>query len=278
MTIFYDEALRPQAQFLNESYPKFRNELESKIGWKLRTRPVVVLVGADVEFARLGGSPGLAAFTLYPKGHVIIKLDPAAPQSALLGRTFRHELGHVLLHEHIRGLGLPHWLDEGICEWVVENDKKDPSGMFREYLTALDLHRHAVPLQQLSRDFPRGGKGTLLAYEESRSFVEYIVSHHGSEGLQRLLAHLEKGENIERAFSLGLSAPLDSAEARWRNELRHKVRWLIWGDESFREVATRLAFMQTLPATHARELCTALAGICILLLCWKVLRRKKPPP
>lgn len=276
VTVVHDASLQRQAELLAGFYPRIRAELEDKIGWKLRAKPVVFLIADSGEFVRMGGNSAIAAFASFPKGHIIVNMDSITPHFILLSRTFRHELAHVLLHERIRGRNLPHWLDEGVSEWASAGEEKNLADRIEEFTTAFGLHRNAVPLEQLSQSFPRGGRGTLLAYTESRSFIEYVVSRYGKDGLTSVLARLEKGDGIDRAFLNALSTPLPTVEKQWRDNLRHKVRWFSWAAELPERATGAAAFLRRLPETHPEEICAALAGFLVLLACWKAVRRRKP--
>lgn len=227
ITVYGDPALLNLAKHLAGIYPETERELERVIGWGLPFRPNVLLVENRGTFERMSGNPYFSAFAVPRMGLVVINLPSVSDRSYLLKETFEHELCHLVLHGHIESGQLPKWLDEGVCQWV--------SGSLGEMLIAggsgaamVDVARNPIPLDRLADDFPDGERPLLLAYETSRSFVEYLSSRYGKEGVQEVLNRLGAGESVDGAFESALSRPLSAVEADWRDRLKGRGIWLIW--------------------------------------------------
>jgi len=155
VTIVYDLSLEYQADLVTRVYPKIRDAVETKIGWKLQRKPVIFLIGDSEVFQKMGGGPFEAGLALFPKGHIVLNLASATPHFILLNQTLRHEFGHLLLHERIPGRRLPRWLDEGVCEWLsVTGDEDIVSRKIEGYATAYVLSKQGVPRHRRSAPDP----------------------------------------------------------------------------------------------------------------------------
>ena len=61
-----------------------------------------------------------------------------------------------------------------------------------------------------------------MAYEESKSFVTYIVNQLGKAGLIHILQYMKEGDETPAAILKALSMPLEELEKEWHHFLRQK--------------------------------------------------------
>ena len=80
----------------------------------------------------------------------------------------------------------------------------------------------------MEHDFPRDEASLSLAYEESKSFVTYIVGKFGKEGILSVLESMRQGETVDTAMLKGLSIPFEKLEEKWRQSLRQRVTWFTY--------------------------------------------------
>jgi|GEM_PF-189467 len=235
ISVYGDPVLANLAAQIVQMYPRVKGDLEEIFGWEFRSRPDVLLIADRETFERMSGSRHFSAFAVPKARLVAINLPSVRTGTYLLYETFKHELCHLLLHDRIGEDRLPKWLDEGVCQWV--------SGSLGELLiaggtgaTAADVASNPIPLARLDRDFPDDQRSLMVAYETSRSFVEYISGRFGREGLLAVLNRLAAGDHPDRAFSAALSVPLAALEEDWRAGLRGGDIWLAWLGRYFYEV------------------------------------------
>jgi hypothetical protein len=247
LTIVGEESSGVHARHLRQVYPEIKANIEITLGWKLLSPPTVLLVAEKEVFEGMTGNPLISAFAVPSQHSIVIYLSPATSEPYLLHEIFEHELCHLLLHDHIRSMLLPKWLDEGICQWV--------SGSLGELLVgkgdaagAINLARHPIPLQLLAVSFPKDKDSLIQAYVESRLFVEYLLARYGKESLLRVLQHLREGLSIDRAVSAATSKSLQDLEAEWLEELRSKEMWLVWVGQNLYELLFLLAAILTIVA------------------------------
>ena len=83
-----------------------------------------------------------------------------------------------------------------------------------------------IPLSRLQRGFPRDKAPLLLAYEESKSFLDYITGRFGRDGLITILYSMKKGDDVYTAFYKSFNLTLDRLEDDWHESLKKKMPWL----------------------------------------------------
>lgn len=248
LSIIFEEPYRERAEALQRIYPQTKEDIERTLGWHLLSKPLVILVGSAEAFEQMSGSPYISAYAL-PERHIIVMgRSIMASEPYLFNVTFKHELCHLFLHDHIEESLLPKWLDEGVCQWVSGSLGELVLSPMASAAGRMDLSRHAVPLYRLAHTFPSDKYQLLLAYEESRSFVEYLSANHGPASLPKILNSLKDGNDIHRAVRMILSKPLDSLEEEWLATIRTRSVWIIWIGQYLYEVLFILAALLTVAA------------------------------
>ena len=243
-TIFYEKELTKVAQDVIKVYPALRDELVKTLGLDADFSPEVVLVKDRDKFKRMSGSDMVIAFALPGRNLVVIDASRVYSKPFTLETTLKHELCHLVLHRGAGSGGIPRWFDEGVCQWssggvaellVDEGDKALAKAVMSERLIALN---------QLER-FPEDGPRLILAYEESKSVVEYIVSEYDREALLRILEYLKTGESINQSISKSLSISSEELEKNWREYLKRKHTWFSYVSSNLYTILFALAALMT---------------------------------
>jgi hypothetical protein len=153
--------------------------------------------------------------TVYMCNHPI-KLHP----------TLKHELCHLMLHDHIPRSELPRWLDEGVCQWASDGVAEIIIGSNRNILVEAVISGRHFPLTSLNDGFPGNRDGLLLAYEQSKSFIDYLSAQHGRQSLLNLLTLLKAGYTLNEAFFEAFSKSFAALENDWIRHLEKKKSWM----------------------------------------------------
>lgn len=229
VVIHYDEPLSGVAKETAGSYPEIRRNLESRLGWDLGYRSEIMIVKDREAFVEMGAGGYAVAFAVPRRGLIVmdnsrVRIDPFSLEPILT-----HELAHLILHRHIPEDALPRWLDEGVAQWVsggtAEIALMEGAG---PRLKQAVLSGRWVSFRSLAGRFPADDPALSLAYEQSRSFVEFIVQRYGSEGLLRILGGLRDGKRIEAAVEEAVSVSFGELEAAWRDHLKRRVTWIVY--------------------------------------------------
>lgn len=224
--VLFEESLGPAAKEVADICPGLKGELEETLEWRLNFRPKVLLIKDRQKFQEMAGSNLFVAYALPQKRLVVIDYSRMNTGPFTLRTTLKHELCHLLLHHYIQRGNLPRWLDEGISQWVSDGMSEIIMDTKRSVLKGATLTGNYITMDQLAEGFPQDKKSLLLAYEESKSFVEYINSEFGREAVLNILKQLKNGREVELAVLKALSIPLDELERRWQSHLRKRTTWL----------------------------------------------------
>jgi len=233
VVVLYEESLRGVAEVVADGYGALKLEIETMFGWKLNFVPTVALIKEKDEFQRITGSNLVVAVAVPDKDLIIIDYSRMHMRPFTLGTTLKHELCHLLLHHAVTGENLPAWLDEGVAQWASGGAAEIVRGGRRSIIEAASLGGSQIALSSLSKGFPGDPESLFLAYEASKSLVDYIVSEFGTASLVSMLQHLREGDGVETAALKSLGVSMADLERRWHDHLRTRSFWLPYVTNNF---------------------------------------------
>lgn len=242
----FDGPLRNAARDVLDAYPGIRAELREDLGWETDFRPEIILIKDSASFRRLVESDLITALAIPQKDLIVIDYSKMNVHPFTLGTTLKHELCHLEIHHHISGGEIPRWLDEGICQWVTGGLAEIATVGSHSVLREAALSKRLISIEGLSERFPTDGRDLLLAYEESRSIVEYIKKEFDVSGVRGILENMSRGDDLESAVSKSLSISLDELEKRWRSSLADKTWWIAYVGDHVYEILFLLAALITI--------------------------------
>ena len=228
VVVLFEKPLRAAAEQALNIYPKIKADLENVFGWKLEFRPTIVLVNNRERFLQMTGNSLVVAYVIPQRSLMVIDYTRTNTEPFSLASVMKHELCHLALHDRIRETKLPRWLDEGISQWISDGIAEIMMSRKRSILDGAVLAETLFSIRSLSENFPEDEESLILAYEESKSFVEFIIHEFGRDGLLSLLKHLEDGNDIEAAVRRTFSLSFDELERRWQSHLRKKTTWFTY--------------------------------------------------
>jgi hypothetical protein len=233
VVVRFDDPLQNAAMEVLRVYPGIRAELTEALGWETDFRPEIVLMKDSASFSKIAESDLVTALAIPQKNLIVVDYSKMNVYPFTLGTTLKHELCHLELRHRIDGK-LPRWLEEGICQWVTGGLAEIMTGGGHSVLREAALSNRLMGIERLTEKFPADGRDLILAYEESRSIVEYIEKEFGLSGVKGILEQMSRGDNLEDAVRKSLLISLDELERRWRSSLTGKASWLSYiGDNIY---------------------------------------------
>jgi hypothetical protein len=212
------------AQEVTNAYPAVRTELIETFRWEVDFRPEVVLVNNTDNFRKMVGNNITVAFAVPDENRIVLDTSRVYTKPFTLKTTLKHELCHILLHRNIEGERLPRWLDEGVCQWASGGISELMTGDNSRALAKAAIFNRLISIKELNR-FPVDERLVILAYEESKSIVEYISSEFGGQGMLNVLEYLHEGHSIDDSIQESLSVSTSELEMKWRAYLKRKYTW-----------------------------------------------------
>ena len=228
LTVRFDPTLRGIAEEMIDDYPRVKSNLEKIFGWEMPFRPTVFLIQDKEHIRKLSGNPLVVAFAVPEENIIVIDCSRLHIRPHRLDLVMKHELVHLILHYYISGPHLPRWFDEGVAQWISEGVAELLVGPQRSLFEEAILTGKYISLNDLKHGFPRDNTGLILAYEESRSFVDYISNHYGPEKILKILNLLRNGNDIHTAFTASLDASVEEIEERWIRQQHRQTTWLTY--------------------------------------------------
>lgn len=172
-----------------------------------------------------GRVPGWGAGVAIPARRMAVIPLYGATWGGLEGRdrTVLHEWAHLGLHDHLEGLVVPRWFDEGYAQWASGGWNVQESWRLRLALS----RRGAPPLDSLTLSWPRDRVGAELAYLLSASAVEYLVAESGERGMEVFLERWREAGDFEEAFRRTFGLTTGRFESLWVEHVKRRYGWIL---------------------------------------------------
>ena len=224
----YEKSLQTVAKEIIRIYPGVKRELEKTFGYEIGFRPTIILIKERKYFQKMVGNDLVVAIAVPQDNLIVIDNSKMKTDPFTLETTLKHELCHLLLYHYTEGGNLPKWLNEGISQWVSGGMSEMIMGENKDLLKQATLSGRFIPINNLATRFPNNDKNLMLAYQESRSLVDYIDREFGPGGILQILRHLKSGDEVDTAILKGLSISPEELESKWHNFLRKKFTWFTY--------------------------------------------------
>ncbi len=245
VTVLYEEGVKTVAREVIKAYPPLRDELSITLGQEVDFRPEVVLVKERDKFKKMSGSNMTIAFALPDRNLVVLDVSRTYSKPFTLGSTLKHELCHLVVHRGAGSWNIPRWFDEGVCQWSSGGIAELMVDEGNKALAKAVMSERLIGLSQLDR-FPDDEQYLILAYEESKSVVEFIVNEYGKESLLRILKYLKAGDSMNESIAKSLSISSEELERNWHAYLKRKYTWFSYLSNNLYVILFTLAALITI--------------------------------
>jgi hypothetical protein len=225
--VHFPSHLERAAEYSIGIFPSIIRDTEHRIHLQVEFTPTILLIHDRRNYPGIFHSDLVVAAAVPEHELIIIDYSRMSGDRHAFRMTLQHELCHLLLHRHIGSRLLPRWLDEGISQWVSEGVSELMTDPGWSALENAALRNDLFRLDDL-KEFPGGRRETILAYQQSRSFIEYLVNTYGPSALVALLHEMQRGVEVERAFASAYPHTLREAERDWAGALRARASWLTY--------------------------------------------------
>ncbi len=246
LTVTYETSLESAARQLLGLYPDLKQELVRTFSWSLDVRPQVVIVKDTPISPNLFRNDLFVAIAIPDKNLIVIDYSKMNQHPFTLRITFKHELCHLLLHRHIEDRYLARWLEEGICQWASDGIGEIFIDKHSSRLDAAIMTNRVLSLRRLANSFPRDRESLMLAYEQSKSVVNFLDRKYGTDSILELLDHLKNDENLDTAVLKTFGRNSAELEKDWLEQLQRTPRWLVYLADNLYGILFLLAAVLTI--------------------------------
>jgi hypothetical protein len=241
VVVLLEENQAGAAEEVAKVYPSVKSELAENLGWKVDFMPTVLLDKGGKTIRRNTGSEIFVAYAVPQKNLIVLDTSRVYAKPFSLESTLKHELCHLLIHRNIENP--PRWLNEGVCQWVSEGIAEFVAEDGKRILHNASVSGRLIGIRELVR-FPPGD--IALAYEESKSIIEYIESNFGKRGILQILEYMKEGYSIDDSIQKGLSVTTSELDEKWQAYLRKRHGWFSYLSRNFYEIVFFIAALATL--------------------------------
>jgi hypothetical protein len=245
VAVLYEGQMKGIAEEVAGVYPAVKEELVGILKWDVDSRPDIVIAKDRNTFKKIVGSDIIVAFAVPRKNLIVLDISRIYIKPFSLETTLKHELCHLVLHRNIKQNNLPRWLDEGVCQWASGGVAELVTGGGDRELSQAIVSNNVIRIRTLDR-FPQDKKNLFLAYEESKSFIEYIIREHGEQRLLQSLQFLKEGDSIDDAFEKSFYVSFPDLEQKWLAYLQRKYTWFSYVSNHLYTILFFLAGIVTL--------------------------------
>ena len=162
------------------------------------TARVPVILYTKKDYRSVTASPDWSG-GLYD-GKIRLPIGGATELTPQLRAILFHEYTHVVVNELTRGR-VPTWLNEGFAEYEGRREWNPPMAG----LGKAAKHGGFLPFSSMEGSFGGlNGMQAALAYQQSYSMVNYMISSYGWFNLKEILVNLGKGMTIDSAIKKAL--------------------------------------------------------------------------
>jgi hypothetical protein len=224
--IAFDPGIGDIADEVLGIYPTILSDLEQLLGLQLKKVPTIVLLINRPRFLASADHPLTVAYAQPEKQRIVMDVSKVRRHPFQFDETFRHELCHLLLHNHFAFI--PRFMDEGICQWAGGGMDEMLPGSKQDVLNRAAIADRIIPFRKLVYRFPEKDSIRILAYAQSKSFVTFLFEHYSKETVFELMRILSAETPIEEAFLWVMSKSLSQLEDQWKATLASDPLWIVY--------------------------------------------------
>lgn len=183
---------------------------------------IEVYIAADqAEYARLAGSASPHWSIGLSAGNRMLVKSPSFSRQSLqeFQKTLLHECVHLALSEY----PLPLWFNEGLAQYEAGTFSMEQKILLARTVlaNAFLTFRQIEELQEMSAN--RAG----LAYAQSVSAVDFLISNYGTELLEKYLLFSKKYNDFSTAFRNTYLMTPEHFEKRWQDYVKKRYRFYL---------------------------------------------------
>jgi hypothetical protein len=130
-------------------------------------------------------------------------------------RAIAHELAHLVVHQMtLNPYGdIPVWLDEGLAMYA----EGEPESGLLPLLSKAVAEDRVASVRSLSSPFSAHAQEASLAYAQSYSLVEFLITTYGQVKMLELLDTFGQGSDYDDALKKVYGFDMDGLNQRWRD-------------------------------------------------------------
>ena len=221
--VMYPESLRHVLPDIIHTFHRAKDNLFDIFLWPISKPVRLILINNRQDFLKHAEHPLVVAFAQPSRNLITVNYQAVIKNPFSLETTLQHELCHLLLGEHLN-MHIPRWLNEGLAQWASEGIT-EIIRLDTNILQKAAFSGKLIPFHRLEYSFPMESNAFVLAYEQSQSFIVYLVQQYGKSALFQMLELMKKGQPLHTSIRIVYGKPLHQLEREWASS---QTQYLIW--------------------------------------------------
>ena len=214
VTIYWYQGDESFAQELMATAQQALARLAEDTGAELE-KPVELYIYAnaqDLQGAMIYPQEWTGGVTFTRYGVVAIGIAPANLDWGK--RAIAHELTHLVINQVTLNpyIDLPTWLDEGLAM----HTEGSLEAAFADSLSMAIAGNRLISVRSLASPFSAYAEESVLAYAESYSLVDFLITNYGGDKMLELLNTFRQGSSYDGALEEVYGFDMDGLDALWR--------------------------------------------------------------
>ncbi|KPA17711.1 conserved hypothetical protein, membrane [Candidatus Magnetomorum sp. HK-1] len=226
LTIAYAPSLQKDISKIVNAYTHSEDHLRNIFHWNFTKKINLIVMNNRKDFLQIAEHPLTVAFAEGRRNRIIIDYPKITQHPFRLESTLQHELCHILMAQHLK-IQIPRWLNEGIAQWVSEGIAEiiHPE---KNLLQRAAFSGKLIPFYKLERSFPMDTNSFILAYEQSKSFVIYLMNTYGKNSFLKMLNKLKNGQSFHYSARFIYGKSWLELEREWIASETHYMAWFVF--------------------------------------------------
>lgn len=220
--------------------------------WPSKDTVQIYIAETPKQFNLLTGNAipewGIAAVDL-SKNQIYFKSSSFRVSETELRQIVTHELCHWVMNKASHSARMDRWFVEGVAVFVSKE-----YGLWEKLRIAQSLlFAQTLKLEEIDHVLRFNPEKAALAYAESVSAVEYLISQYGFEAIQEIVARTAQGISFPRAFRASIGMDLAEFEQTWMRHIKGKyAKYLMLHFSFLLSLIFVILFFMALWSTHRR--------------------------
>lgn len=231
MTVIYPESLQPVMPDIIEAFNRAKNNLNNIFSWPISRRVRLIIINNRSKFLQIAEHPLTVAFAEPSRNRITINYQSVVVNPFSLETTLQHELCHLIIGEHLK-ISIPRWLNEGIAQWASEGITEIIRPQ-ENILQKAAFSGTLIPFYKLESTFPMESNAFVLAYEQSQSFVTFLVQQYSKYSFFQALKLMKSGRPLHASIRTIYGKSLHQLEHEWVLSQTQFLAWILFVINNF---------------------------------------------
>ena len=223
ISVYFEEKDRNIAASALQTVYEQQERLQKQYGLPSRNMHIYIAPDENSYRQMAGSASPLWAAGLAGGDRMLIKSPSFSTQTL---PAFRKTLRHETVHLSLSGYDIPVWFEEGLAQY----ESGDWDFSKKMILSRAAWQRQFIPFRDIEQLTRMSAREAELAYAQSLSAIDRIISHFGVELLARSLDLTKTYDDFNKGFRNAYLMSTEDYERLWQEYAVKRYRFYLFTD------------------------------------------------